>query len=362
MAGEKSGEEHCLSFFDGLRALCPQVDFWGVGGDELEKRGVDLLYHLRDFSSWGLVEVLGKIPFYMKALKEIEKKVQASGTKTAILVDFQEFNFRLAKRLGKRKVQVLYFGAPQAWAWRAKRAQTLGQCVHTLFSMIPFEKQWFQERGVEKVVSVPHPVYHRFKHISIKKVERDALSVALLPGSRNFEVSYLLPIFLKALARSRRRGRKFKTVLVCATSVNARLYVPYLGQVDTVCGDKDLAEVLVGADYALAASGTVTLACALFCLPTVVAYKASLITDFLFSFFSYKGHVALANIVCGEKVFPEFIQERATSFNVACALERWIDHPEEDIYLREKLTHVRDFIRGDRVDVAKTMAEVINQC
>ena len=361
MVGEKSGEEHCLSFFDNLLAYCPDVYFWGVGGDELKKRGVDLLYHLKNFSSWGLVEVVGKIPFYLRASREIERKIEERKTETAILVDFQEFNFRLAKRLHAKGVQVLYFVAPQAWAWRPGRAKILGRCVHTLFSIIPFEKKWFQERGVKRVISVPHPVYHRFQCTFGKGVKEgdSPRYLAILPGSRNFEVAYLLPLFIKALGRI---DGEFKKILVCANSVDYRLYEPYLREIDVVYDDKDLGTALEKSHYALAASGTVTLSCALFGVPTVVAYKASLITDFLFSFFAYKGFVSLANIVCGEGVYPELIQERATSFNVAMALGQWIHHPEEEALCRKKLVKIQDLIGGDKIDVAKTMAEVINRC
>ena len=119
IAGEKSGEEHALTFLEGLKVQHPEIKFWGVGGDELAAQGMELKYHLRDFSSWGFSEVIKKLPFYIKALKNIEQEALKRKTKTAILIDFQDFNLRLAKRLKKQGVNVLYYVAPQAWAWKA---------------------------------------------------------------------------------------------------------------------------------------------------------------------------------------------------------------------------------------------------
>ena len=147
IAGEKSGEEHAMSFFPELKSLVPEAEFYGVGGDELKSHGMDLLYHLKDFSSMGFSEVIGKIPFYFNALSHIEKEVIRRHTKVAILVDFQGFNMRLAKRLSKRGVKVLYYVAPQAWAWKSHRAQALSETVHTLFTILPFEKNGFRIGG-----------------------------------------------------------------------------------------------------------------------------------------------------------------------------------------------------------------------
>jgi lipid-A-disaccharide synthase len=117
IAGEKSGEEHALSFLNELKRASPDTEFFGVGGDEMKQAGVELLYHLNDFSSWGYSEVITKIPFYFKAMNTIVDEVKKRGTKTAILIDFQSFNLKLAGKLKEIGVEVLYYVAPQACAW-----------------------------------------------------------------------------------------------------------------------------------------------------------------------------------------------------------------------------------------------------
>src|SRR4051812_36921836 len=121
ITGEKSGEEHALSFFSELKKKSPDTQFYGVGGDELQSAGLELLYHLKDFSSWGYSGVITKIPFYLRAMKDILAEVDRRGTKVAILVDYQSFNLKLAGKLKEKGVEVLYYVAPQAWAWKEYR-------------------------------------------------------------------------------------------------------------------------------------------------------------------------------------------------------------------------------------------------
>ena len=129
-----------IIFFKELKDSLPNVHFFGVGGDELKSLSMELIFHLNDFSSWGASEVLTKLPFYFKAADKLLSEIEMRQCKVAILIDFQDFNFRLAKKLKKRGVDVLYYVAPQAWAWRSGRGRVLGQIVHTLFTIIPLIK------------------------------------------------------------------------------------------------------------------------------------------------------------------------------------------------------------------------------
>ena len=125
IAGEKSGEDHGMTFLPELMKKCPETSFFGVGGDRFKDFGVDLLYHSRDFSGIGISEIAGKIPFYLKAMNLILDEVKKRKVKTAILIDFQGFNLKLAKKLKALGVNVLYYVAPQAWVWKPWRAKVL---------------------------------------------------------------------------------------------------------------------------------------------------------------------------------------------------------------------------------------------
>ena len=313
VVGEKSGEEHALSFLGKIKSRVPGLNIWGVGGDQLAKENVELIYHLKDFSCWGFSKVITKIPFYIKAENNLLTNAVKRNCKVAILVDFQTFNLRLAKRLKAIGVDVLYYVAPQAWAWKSYRVKILKKTVHTLFTILPFEKKWFYDRGVKRIKAVQHPLMRAYKD-KIKRISGtqrehlpgEKIKLLLLPGSRNFEVQALLGVFIQTV--SHLRPFSFELGLVPSPNVDQSLYYPYLGCITSVFSHQKLGDALEWADVGLAASGTVSLACALFKVPTVVAYKVSLLDEFfLDTFTNYQGFFSLANIIHQEKVFKNLV-------------------------------------------------------
>ena len=367
IAGEKSGEEHALSFLPQIIDKHPEIKFFGVGGDELKKIGVDLTYHLNDFSSWGISEVIHKIPFYLRAEKEILKEVEKRNCKTAILIDFQDFNLRLAKKLKKRNVKVLYYVAPQAWAWKAWRTKALSKSVHTLFTIIPFEKKWFFERGVNQVRSVIHPVLLHYQNkindLPPKPFSelKQKIKILLLPGSRNFEVQNLLPVFLDTVKELKSTLEvDIEIGIVKTTSVHSKFYEYYSDAFDKVYASTDLPEALKWSHVCLAASGTVTLSTALFEIPTIVAYRGALLTEFIYNnFINYKGPISLANIVHEKMVFPELIQHQVTKESLRRHLLLWLTNSNEYEKIKEELAKTKSKIAGDNFSVPEYMSNVI---
>lgn len=367
IAGEKSGEEHAMSFFPELVKLCPDVEFYGVGGDDLKSHGMNLFYHLKDFSSMGFSEVVHKIPFYFRALKTLEQTAVEKGTKTAIVVDFQDFNMRLAARLKKRGVNVLYYVAPQAWAWKAHRATALSQNVHTLFTILPFEKEWFGTRGVKQIRSIPHPLMLTYKNelasIPPKPFSsmKEKLKLLLLPGSRKFEVYGLLPEFIKAV-EILRKSMKVEVHLVKVNHINQEIYQQFQKHVDVWYESEELTQAMKTCHMSLAASGTVTLSTGLFELPTVVCYKASLLNEFIFyNFIKYKGPISLTNIIHNKVVFPEFIQSDVVPERLANIISSWTR--DEKLYndLKTTLKETRNLLGGEDFSVPEYMARVIHE-
>ena len=370
IAGEKSGEEHCLSFYKKLKEGMPELKFWGVGGDELESEGMELLYHLKDFSSWGFSEVIGKIPFYFNALKKIEEEVEKRKTKVAILIDFQDFNLRLAKKLSKKGVEVLYYVAPQAWAWKAYRAGVLQETVNTLFTIIPFEKKWFSDRGVKKVRGVEHPLYRTYapqlntetlglKNKPFENFSKRGVRLLLLPGSRNFEVKGLLREFNKTI-HALENDFSLEVGLVPSPNVKKSLFEELEVENLKIFDHDDLASALEWCDVSLAASGTVTLATALFQVPTVVCYETSLLNEFIFfTFLDYGGFISLANIVHQKEVFPELIQERSTAFNMQKELLNWLGNEKMYTDTKVQLAKTADLLKGEAAPVEEDMLQVL---
>ena len=372
IAGEKSGEEHCLSFFNSLQASYPEMKFWGVGGDELQEKGMELLYHLKDFSSMGFSEVIFKIPFYLKALKNIESEVKKRQCKVAILIDFQDFNLKLSKKLKSLGVKVLYYVAPQAWAWKEWRAQRIQETTDTLFTILPFEKRWFQDRGVKNVISLKHPLWLTYKDRILKEKNKKEVqnssawkdgrkTILLLPGSRNSEVSLLLPVFVKAIEKLS-DDWKIDLRIVVSENVAESYYRPFAHLFNHVYESKFLGDALSEADLAVAASGTVTLATALFSVPTVVCYKLSLLNNFIFyNFLNYHGPISLANIVHEDYVFPELFNEGFSDFNIAKALKNWLENYEKFFALKTRLRRTEGLLRGEMEDVAPCLEGLLRE-
>jgi lipid-A-disaccharide synthase len=365
IAGEKSGEDHSMTFMPELMSRKNDCEFYGVGGDRLNALGVELLYHLRDFSGIGISEVLSKIPFYFKALDLILREVDRRNTKSAILVDFQGFNLKLAKKLKKRGVKVFYYVAPQAWVWKPWRAKTLEENVHTLFTILPFEKKWFQDRGVSKVRGVVHPLMLEYKdsleNIKLKKYrdfETQGTRILILPGSRNTEVCGLLPIFMKAITILKEEGYKVELGIVKTESVKPHHY-DIAGDVAHTWNASELTKAFDWCDMSVAASGTVTLATGLFCVPTVVCYKISLFSEFVLGMLvPYKGPISLTNIVHENMLYPELIQHHCDRYNIAKHLRVWIKNKNEYNKLTAELIETKSKLTGEDFSVSEYIASV----
>lgn len=365
ITGEKSGEEHALSFFKELRFASPDTKFFGVGGEELQAEGLELIYNLKDFSSWGYSGVITKIPFYIKAMNNILAEVEKRQCKTAILVDYQSFNLKLAGKLKERGVDVLYYVAPQAWAWKEYRVKKISQFVHTLFTIIPFEKKWFHERGVAKVISIDHPLWTTYQKDLVNYSSRmldknNPIKVLLLPGSRKFEVAHLLPEFIKSI-NDLKKSFSLEVSIVKSSSISEQFFESFNDSFDRIYTNEELVAALKDADFALAASGTVTLTCALFEVPTIVCYKSSLLNQFIFEHFvNYKWFISLANIVQNRAVFPELLQDQVTSYNIVSHFKFWYYNNKEYHDLKLQLKETKKLVRGEGVDIPQYIANVID--
>ena len=232
------------------------IDFWGVGGSEMEDKGVELLYHLKDFSSMGFSEVLGKIKFYKDAMNSIVSEVERRGCKTALLIDFQGFNLRLAEKLTKRGVRVLYYVAPQAWIWKENRVVKLKNFVHSLYTILPFEKKWFQDRGVKQICSAPHPVFVESKgdlySRSLLTNSPKKWKILVLPGSRKSEIRALLPTFISTCELLRDNGFNIEVTLLKSASVDISEFDFCRNLIDRLVDNDNLNNEIKNAHFALA--------------------------------------------------------------------------------------------------------------
>ncbi len=364
IAGEPSGEEHALGFIPDLQKNRPDIELWGVGGDLLSARGMELCYHLKDFSTMGFSEVISKFAYYKKALDFLTQEAVRRKTQDAILIDFQDFNLRLAQRLTKKGIRVWYYVAPQAWAWRPWRAQTLSKCTYKLFTILPFEEKWFRDRGVNQQISIPHPLTQAWS-AQVQKLQVRPWSPRLLtephlivlPGSRRSEVLPLLPKFVETIKILKEQFPQMVVTLSKVSHLDAALYDVAREVVDHWIIPEELPEHLLHADAALAASGTVTMGTGLLGVPTVVAYHTSLFNEFIVrKIINYQKAVSLTNLILDKMVFPEFLQQQAQPQLMALAVTKWWRSSSDWEKIRQDLARLPDMLSHGETQVGNMMA------
>lgn len=327
LAGELSGEEHAQTFLPQLIKSHPEYHFWGVGGEYFKKLGVEIIYTTSDFSSMGFTEVIKKISFYKQARAKVIDLISHRKTEIAILIDFQGFNMSLLKPLFEKNVKILYFVAPQAWAWKSWRTVLLQKYVTALYCILPFEEVWFKSRGVHQAESVAHPSYLRMK-LAQTSDQRERSTIVWLPGSRKGEISIHWPLFLNVLRQIKEEFPDINHAVVSSPAFVELGYDRDARDKISFYDSEDLFSILGQSKIAVAASGTVTLNCALMKIPTIVCYRVNPLNAWIFrSFIKYKGFASLANLMLNKAIFPELLQEQCNQQLIYFTLKQWIINP-----------------------------------
>jgi len=336
VAGEESGDLHGSSLVQEMIQRKPALSFFGIGGDRLQKAGVNTIEHTDNMAIMGFAEVVSKYRYLRKAFRKVIEEIDRRTPARAILIDYPGFNLRLAKELKEREIPVTYFISPQVWAWKEKRVETIRECVDQLICIFPFEEAWYAERGVDATfvghpfMDMPEPEITREEFLISHDFNPETTIIALMPGSRQQEVDRHIDVMLKSLFSLRERGMSLQAVIGKAPGVTVR-GVNYHG-VSVEEENPQLA--LRFADGAVVASGTISFEAALYNTPSVVIYRLSPITWFFAKRIAKVEHVSMTNLIAGRKVFPELLQEKATPELVAANLTPLLtdEEKQDDIY------------------------------
>jgi lipid-A-disaccharide synthase len=342
VAGEASGDLHGASLARALTTLAPSLRLAGMGGARMAAAGVRLVERAERVTVVGATEILGRLPALWAAFRALRRQLRSRRPGVLVLIDFPGFNLRLAREARRVGVPVVYFVAPQLWAWRRGRVRAMARNVSRVLAIFPFEMGLYQDAGVP-VEFVGHPLLDVLPILD-RETARAGLAgagetlIGLLPGSRDAEVRRHLPVLLGAASRiaARRPGARF-AVAVAPTIA--------LGGVEASVRAAGLAievlpaeayRVMAAADLLLLASGTATLEAACYGTPMVVLYRVSALT-YAIARPLVRGvsHISLPNIVAGREILPEFIQGRATPDAVAGAALRLL---EDDVARRTQRT------------------------
>ena len=337
VAGEPSGDAHAAALVRALREAATHTtfEFFGATGPSMRAAGVETIVNSDELAIMGIFEVGRVFPKFLRAFNQLKRAASEKRPDAVVLVDWPEFNLRLAKTLHRRGIRVVYYISPQVWAWRSYRVARIRRDIDLLLSILPFEANWFADRGVTQVEYVGHPLagevrarYGREEFCRANDLDPARPIVALLPGSRHKELTRILPPMLEAAALVTKQQPDVQFVLVIAPSlslIEAKQIIANckdgleLPQILRII-DHEIREALAAADAAAIASGTATLEAGILGTPMVIVYKASLINWHTLGRLITSDHYGLVNLIAGERIAIELMQSDFNGERLAAEL------------------------------------------
>jgi lipid-A-disaccharide synthase len=375
VAGEASGDAHAAALVRALREAAParQIDFFGSTGAQMRSAGVASIVKADELAILGLWEIGQALPKFWRAFGELKRAVIEKNPDAVILVDWPDFNLRLAGWLHRRGVRVIYYISPQLWAWRSYRVHSVRRDVDLLLSILPFEKEWYSARGMKQVEYVGHPLtgevrarYGREEFCRRNDLDPSRPVVALLPGSRHKELVRILPPMLDAAALISEERQDIQFVVVLAANRDPKEAQQILAGGEYASPFKDslrvihheTREALAAVDAAAVASGTATLEAALLATPLVVVYKESALNWHTLGSLITAEHYGLVNLIAGRRLATELIQDQLNGESLARELLALLN-PDRNAAMRAELKEVTKKI-GDPGASDKAARAILN--
>ncbi len=346
VAGEASGDAHGADLVSALRARQPQLDIFGVGGPALRAAGMQTLVDSAAIAGMGLFEAADKLTALVRTYRALTRILRTHPPDLLVLIDFPEFNLRLAKVAKHVNVPVFYYISPQVWAWRRKRVYTIAKWVDLLAAVFPFEPDFYSAHGCS-VEFVGHPLVGRVRPsrsrddtLRLYHLNPVRKTIALLPGSRTQEVRYLLPPLLQAATVL---GERYQFILAVASTLD-RDHIEttvraHSAAIRVVQGDTY--NITHAADLAVVASGTATLEVALLERPMVIVYRLAPLTYALARLFVRVPFIGMPNLIAERQVVPELIQSAVTPERIATEAQRLLTDARAYSVAQEGLREVR---------------------
>ncbi len=352
-AGEASGDMHGAAVAAEIKRTHPDIEIFGMGGADMRKSGVRIIYDIENLGIIGVVEVLKHLPLFFKLRDLLKEAMLKEKPDVLVCIDYPGFNMKIAHMAKELGIPVVYYIAPTIWAWNKGRAKNIVRDVKAVASIFPFEAKAYREAGAN-VNFVGHPLADTVKPSmsfddAMKYFHGDAKKkrILLMPGSRKNEVKGLLPVMLAAAER-------------LAKETDCQFFIPRASTIPmdflkAIIGNTKLPiEITEGKQYDLmqicdacvASSGTATLETALMELPTVLVYRLSPITWQLAKLLVHVKYAGLPNLLLDKEVTPELLQDKVTAENISSILRPWITDPAAREKNVEAIREVREALGG----------------
>lgn len=348
VAGEASGDLHGARLVRALRQAAPEAKLYGIGGDGMAAAGMELLFHIRDMAVVGFTEVIRRLPFLQRVMATLEHEIERRRPAVAILIDYPGFNLRLAKRLRRRGVKILFYIAPQVWAWGAGRIPKMARLIDKMAVVFPFEVELFENAGLPATF-VGHPLLEGLQpqHSPEQFCETFQLDpnrrlLGLLPGSRREEIHRLLPDMISTATLLQQQLPELQVAIARAPNLPDSLYRKFIPNGEFKLVHHATYELMRDSTACIVCSGTATLETACFGTPLAVVYRVSQLSYEIGKRLVKLPHIGLVNVVAGKKIAPEFVQHDFKPANVAAAIKPFLENRKEHSAMRSALQQVRE--------------------
>lgn len=385
VAGEPSGDLLAAPVLSALNQIPDMsgLEVYGIGGPRMQAEGMRSDWPMETLSVRGYVEAIKQLPAILKLRKELITNLLGEGRPDVFLgIDAPDFNLGVELALRKSGIPTLHLVSPSIWAWRAGRIKKIAQAVDRMLCIFPFETEIYDRAGVastyvghplaSEIPLQPNPLLAREKITKILQLSSDALDglvIAVLPGSRSSEIELIAPVFFETmqLLAKQLKGQKLYFLVPVATPRLRGPLEQLLLKIKNINPDIQIHlldgmadEVLEASDVVLIASGTATLQAALWKKPMVISYKVPWLTAQIMKRQGYLPYVGLPNILCGEFVVPELLQDDATPQRLAKAVQEWLEHPTKVAKLKERFAQMHETLRRPTgLLVAQAVAQTI---
>jgi lipid-A-disaccharide synthase len=365
LAGEASGDAHAAEFVEVLRRRRPGLRISGMGSEAMAGAGVDLFFDSSIIAVVGLVEVIRHWSDIRRAMAIVRERLEQTRPDLLVLVDYPEFNLKMARHARALGIPVLFYISPQVWAWRPKRIHKIGRLVDHMAVIFEFEKEFYEQAGIP-VTFVGHPLVDKVRPgidagstRARLDIPEDARVVGLFPGSRHGEITRLLPVLLATAQRMRARDPELCFVLPVASAldfdeISTRVRA---SDVEIRLTREKIYDVIASCDVIATCSGTVTLEIALLEVPMCIVYKVSALSYLVLRRLITIAHIGLVNVVARQPVVREFLQNDASAENIARELFAILDNDDYRTRIRADLRQLRRKLGAG--NGAQNMAELV---
>ncbi len=348
VSGEASGDLHGSNLVKELLTNSPDLEIFAWGGDKMAAAGAKILKHYRDLAFMGFYEVIRNFPTIIRNFGVIKKQILDVNPKVVVLMDYPGFNLRLLSWLKQNDFIVIYYIAPQAWAWKENRVKKMAKYIDELLVILPFEEEFFRTRGV-KTEFVGHPLLQsKLESQSLK----ESRQIALLPGSRKQEVEHILPLMLSVQSEI----SDYKFVIAAMSHIGESFYKRIIGDKKAVLIFDNSDEVIGNSEFALVSSGTATLQTALAEVPQIVCYKSGWLNYELGKRLIKVPFISLVNLIFGKEIVRELIQDNLNTASLITEIKKLQDLNNRKV-LKENYQSLRKLL-GEK-NASKRAAEII---